>query len=253
MNCPFCESPLAPGTKFCPHCGTDVTGGPPPAGYHPYGPPQYGPMPPPTSSLAITSLVAGLVGWFLVPIIGALVAVVTGHMARAEIRTRRGELSGDGLAVTGLILGYIQLVLAALVLLAVLAFFGFAVSQISQSQPKAMTGPPPAAVAPPAAVSPAAGDDVGAQVIRIVGAQMGVPEEQVTPGTSLAEDLGVDELDHAEIMLRLEEAFQVAITAEEAEQVQTVGQAIDLIEAKRAAPAGGESAPDGPPGDAPEP
>ena len=253
MNCPFCESPLAPSTKFCPHCGTSVIGGPPPESHHPYGPPQYGPMPPPTSGLAIASLVAGLIGWTFAPIVGALVAVVTGHMARAEIRSRRGEVSGDGLALTGLILGYVQLVLAALALLVIVAIFGFAFTQISQARRVAGPPPPKVLVAPSEAVRPAAGADVDTRVIRIISAQMGVPEEQVTPGSSLVEDLHADEFDRVEIVMELEEAFQVTITDEEAETARTVGQVIALIQAKRTAPADDDPARDGLPAEAPEP
>lgn len=63
----------------------------------------------PTSGLAVTSLVFGILNWFLLPLIGALVAVVTGHMARSDIR--RSGRQGDGLALGGLILGYVGLVL----------------------------------------------------------------------------------------------------------------------------------------------
>ena len=38
-----------------------------------------------TSALAITSLVSGLLGWTFLPLVGSLVAIITGHMARAEI------------------------------------------------------------------------------------------------------------------------------------------------------------------------
>ncbi len=55
-----------------------------------------------TSSLAIASLVSGILGWTLLPVLGTLVAIVTGHMARAEIRRSGGALEGDGLAIGGL-------------------------------------------------------------------------------------------------------------------------------------------------------
>ena len=71
--------------------------------------PSTAPAAAPTSSLAIVSLVAGIVSWFIVPILGAIVAVITGHMAKNEIRGSGGRLSGDGLATAGLILGYLQL------------------------------------------------------------------------------------------------------------------------------------------------
>jgi hypothetical protein len=83
-------------------------------------PPAYPPQQPatyavtrPTNSLAIVSLVAGIASYFVVPIIGAVIAIVTGHMARAQIR-RSGE-DGKGLAMIGLILGYAHLALALLV------------------------------------------------------------------------------------------------------------------------------------------
>ena len=39
-----------------------------------------------TSSLAVVSLVSGILGWSLLPLIGSIAAIITGHMARAEIR-----------------------------------------------------------------------------------------------------------------------------------------------------------------------
>src|SRR5512147_969869 len=80
----------------------------------------------PTSTLAIISLVAGILGWTLVPTLGAIVAVITGHMAKNEIRSSGGRLSGDGMATVGLILGYVHLVVAvlAICLLIVLPLLG---------------------------------------------------------------------------------------------------------------------------------
>lgn len=83
---------------------------------------------PPTNSLAIVSLVAGIVSYMLVPIVGAIAAVVTGHIARSQIR-QTGE-GGSGLALAGLILGYVHLVLVALVtaiVLIVVAVAGVAI------------------------------------------------------------------------------------------------------------------------------
>jgi len=78
-----------------------------------------------TSTLAIVSLVAGILGWTLVPTLGAIVAVITGHMAKSEIRRSGGMIGGDGLATAGLILGYIHLALAAVgICLAILMIVG---------------------------------------------------------------------------------------------------------------------------------
>ena len=81
-----------------------------------------------TSTLAIVSLVSGLLGWSFVPWLGSIVAVITGHLARTEIRREPERLEGDGMAVAGLVLGYAMLVLSLLgLLLVVLVFGGLAV------------------------------------------------------------------------------------------------------------------------------
>lgn len=65
---------------------------------------------PSTNNLAIISLVAGLVSWFLLPVVAAVVAIISGHMARGEIKRSGGAQAGDALAVVGLTLGYLNLV-----------------------------------------------------------------------------------------------------------------------------------------------
>ncbi|MBB5206983.1 DUF4190 domain-containing protein [Chiayiivirga flava] len=77
-----------------------------------------------TSPLAIVSLVSGIVSWVAIPFIGAIVAIVTGHMARAEIRRAPATLEGDGLAIGGLILGYLQLALCIVGIAVLFLFFG---------------------------------------------------------------------------------------------------------------------------------
>ena len=62
-----------------------------------------------TSSAAIVSLVFGILAWVALPLIGSIVAVVSGHIARGEIRRSPDVVEGDGLAVAGLVLGWIQL------------------------------------------------------------------------------------------------------------------------------------------------
>jgi hypothetical protein len=69
--------------------------------------PYPAPNPRPTSGLAITSLITGILSiTFVVPLISSIVAIVTGHMARAEIKRTNGSLGGDGMAVAGLVTGY---------------------------------------------------------------------------------------------------------------------------------------------------
>ena len=68
---------------------------------------QYYDTPQRTSSLAIASLLFGILGLTLFPIIGGIIALVTGYMARNEIRESGGAVGGEGLATAGLVLGWI--------------------------------------------------------------------------------------------------------------------------------------------------
>ena len=77
-----------------------------------------------TSTLAVVSLIFGITGWTVLPVIGGIVAIVTGHLARGEIRREPERLQGDGLAVGGLVLGYAALALAVLAALVFVLFFG---------------------------------------------------------------------------------------------------------------------------------
>jgi hypothetical protein len=78
--------------------------------------------PPPTSSLSLTSMIMGIVAWVLLPIVGGIIAVITGHMAKKEIRESNGLLGGDGMATAGLVLGYSNLALGVCGCLAVILF-----------------------------------------------------------------------------------------------------------------------------------
>jgi len=68
------------------------------------------------------------------------------------------------------------------------------------------------------------------RVIEIVSEQMGVAKDQVTRETSFVNDLGADSLDTVELVMEFEEEFDITIPDEEAEKIQTVGQAIQYIE-----------------------
>ncbi len=54
----------------------------------------------------MASLVLGILGWTLIPTIGSIAAIITGHMAKNEIKESMEDLGGDGMATAGLILGY---------------------------------------------------------------------------------------------------------------------------------------------------
>lgn len=88
---------------------------------------------PRTSSLAVVSFIFAILAWICLPFVGALVAVICGHSARAEIRRAPpGSVDGDGLALAGLILGWIQIAMGLavvafliLVIAGAIAFSGF--------------------------------------------------------------------------------------------------------------------------------
>ena len=77
-----------------------------------------------TSTLAVVSLVAGILGWTLLPLIGSLGAIITGHMARGEIRRSAGAINGDGYAIAGLVLGWGSVIVSIVGILLVVMFFG---------------------------------------------------------------------------------------------------------------------------------
>jgi hypothetical protein len=85
----------------------------------------------PNSTAAVVSVVFGILGWMLLPLSGAIVAVVAGQIGRREIRASEGRLGGSGMATGGLILGYLQLGLIALGCIAVALFLMVAGTSIA--------------------------------------------------------------------------------------------------------------------------
>lgn len=91
---------------------------PPPPPEPPYRPPSAGTRPGvPTSGMAIASLLLGVAGLTFVPLFASILAILFGYMARKEIRQRPGELAGDGLALAGIVMGWIAVGLSVLGLL----------------------------------------------------------------------------------------------------------------------------------------
>ena len=70
------------------------------------------------------------------------------------------------------------------------------------------------------------------RVRRIIVEQLAVSEEEVTPEASFVDDLGADSLDNVELVMALEEVFNIEISDEEAEKIKTVGDAVKYIEAR---------------------
>jgi acyl carrier protein len=70
------------------------------------------------------------------------------------------------------------------------------------------------------------------RVKKIIAEQLGVEEEEVTPEASFVEDLGADSLDTVELVMALEEEFEIEIPDEDAEKILTVAKALDYIKEK---------------------
>ncbi len=68
------------------------------------------------------------------------------------------------------------------------------------------------------------------RVTDIVAEQLGVDKDKITSETSFVNDLGADSLDTVELVMELEEEFDINIPDDAAEKIQTVGQAVDFIE-----------------------
>jgi len=71
--------------------------------------------------------------------------------------------------------------------------------------------------------------DLDEKVKEIIAKELGVEREKLTNDASFMEDLGADSLDTVELVMEFEDEFETSIPDEQAEKIQTVGQAIDFI------------------------
>jgi len=72
-------------------------------------------------------------------------------------------------------------------------------------------------------------DEIGKKVIGMVAERMDVDEGKITPETHFVNDLQADSLDMAELVIDLEEVFEIQISDDDAQKIQTVGEAIGYI------------------------
>jgi acyl carrier protein len=72
-------------------------------------------------------------------------------------------------------------------------------------------------------------DDIEAKIKAIVAEQLGVDQAEISRETSFVNDLNADSLDTVELVMEFEDEFDMSIPDEEAEKIQTVGQAIDFV------------------------
>ncbi len=71
---------------------------------------------------------------------------------------------------------------------------------------------------------------IAERVSKIIVDKLGVDESEVTPEASFTNDLGADSLDTVELIMEFEKEFDISIPDEQAENIQTVGQAVSYLE-----------------------
>jgi len=126
-RCPYCAEAIQDDAQTCPLCKMNLAANvyatqrpAPPPPLQPVqanpGAPQpglagdtYATAPAETSGKATASLISGIAAYVVAPFIGAIAAVVLGHLGLSEIKKSAGRLKGDGMAIAGLVLGYLQI------------------------------------------------------------------------------------------------------------------------------------------------
>lgn len=74
----------------------------------------------PINPLALASFILGSTSFFMLPVLGAIAAVISGHLAKQEIKAKPYTFSGEGFATAGLILGYAHLALTLITIIFVI-------------------------------------------------------------------------------------------------------------------------------------
>lgn len=87
----------------------------------------------PASTLAIVSLVAAILGFTALPIVGSIVAILAGYAARNETRSAPPKASGDGMATAGIVMGWIQIGLGIISICCFIAYFVFVLGLVGSS------------------------------------------------------------------------------------------------------------------------
>jgi type IV pilus assembly protein PilA len=129
--CPACGNNVSSGERFCRVCGKEVSTSataPPAAGVAAGSPPE-------TSWKAIVSLVSGLFVFFF-PM--SILAVIFGHLSLSEIRKSAGRLKGGGMAIAGLILGYMGVATIPLLIIAAIAIPGLLSARMAANESSAL-------------------------------------------------------------------------------------------------------------------
>lgn len=74
--------------------------------------------------------------------------------------------------------------------------------------------------------------DVQKKIAAILVEKLGIPESEITPDASFVKDLGIDSLDYAELVMEFEQVFDIKIPDDDAEKMQTIGNAVAYIRGK---------------------
>jgi type IV pilus assembly protein PilA len=121
-TCPRCAASLQDSVAFCPSCGSSVgayAAAPPlspPSNPLNHGASTAYAVAPATSGKAIASLVCGVLA-YIIPFFLAILAIVFGHIALSDIKRSAGRLKGQGLAIAGLVLGYLGIAVIPFILI----------------------------------------------------------------------------------------------------------------------------------------
>lgn len=75
--------------------------------------------------------------------------------------------------------------------------------------------------------------DIKSKVVEIIVKKLGVEESQVTDSANFTKDLGADSLDTVELIMEFEKEFDITIEDSDAEKIQTVGDVVTYLEAKK--------------------
>lgn len=126
--CPNCRATIADGSRFCPSCGAAQPAGPP----LPYQAPSYAPRR--TEGTAIASLILGIAGLIICPVIPSIIAIVLGNQAKAKIAADP-NLEGEGMAKAGVIMGWIGIAWGILMVIFMFSFFSAVDSGIVDNFP----------------------------------------------------------------------------------------------------------------------
>ena len=74
--------------------------------------------------------------------------------------------------------------------------------------------------------------DIQKKITTILTDKIGISESEITPDASFVKDLGIDSLDYAELVMEFEQTFDIKIPDEDAEKMQTIGEAVKYIHSK---------------------